>query len=177
MASKIDTYGIGQEIIRLREEMKLSLIKTVEIINAKHLPEGTEPINAMTVMRWEKRKEIEEATKSITGVSALVNTYDDMVQLRGRAERQLRWLSSQLKSAVLTEDKIAYSNAYEKQMKRKQDITNDITKYQKELMKTENIKKVLEVIVTELQKEPDIYARIMARITEDRELFDLLRSL
>lgn len=177
--SKIDQYGLSDKVIELRST--LSLEKTAEIINTKHLPCGAEYINAMTILRWERANGATPDGDRSPSIGDALNPWAEMVTLKNRSEKNIQRLNKIIEELRQDEERLSevasISNAYVSAMKQHQTVINDIAKYQKEMMRTENIKKVITLMMKILQQYPEVWNEFLLELQRNKEEYELMNML
>ena len=113
--SKIDKLGIGARVLELRKE--LTCEEVADIVNAKFLPAGEEPLNKMTVSRYciahgMTDMERNDISKAVSRFSPL----DEAVKLRDRVLARIRRTEMLLDEIKDDEEKLSelasINNAY-----------------------------------------------------------------
>lgn len=175
--SKIDQYGLAEIVLELREN--LSLEKTVEIINKKYLPPGAEPINAMTILRWERRNNIVYDKFGNRMPGCPINPWEEFTALHNRSEKHLQRLNKQIENAKAQEklsELAALANAYSTALKTHQAIIKDIHAMQERTLRTENVKKVVNLMLKILQKYPEVWSEYMSELKKHKE-YEIMTAL
>ena len=181
--SKIDIFGLADKVLELRNPngRNLSLEKTAEEINAQYLPIGAEAINAMTVQRWEKSNGITyNGNERVSSNGMPINAWAELVALKNRSEKNIQRLNKLIDELRGDQERLSevasISNAYVSAMKQHQAITNDIAKYQREMLKLENVKRVVNMMMTILQKYPDVWQEFLTELKKHDE-YEMMNAL
>jgi len=196
--SKIDAYGIAEKVMELRQD--LSLEDAAEVINAYHLPEGADPISNMAIMRWEKKNNVVYKRDTQLAIGVPTSAWTEMTNLKSRSYKHMQRVNKKLDSVfrlldalevpddvdekIKTKVKIgntlsevaSLSTAYTTAIKTHQGIVEQQVKYEKEMLKTEQVKRVLNVILATLKEYPEVQAKFMARFREMEE-FEIMNAL
>lgn len=178
--SKIEQLGLSEKVLELRQN--LSLEKTAEVINTKYLPDGAEPINAMTILRWERAN---NAVPEVQGQAPVamqqVNAWAEMVTLKNRSEKNIQRLNKLIEELRHDQERLSdlasISNAYVSAMKQHQSITNDIAKFQREMVKVENVKRVVGLMMKILQQYPEVWNEFLLELRKHEEEYQLMNML
>lgn len=179
---KIDRYGLGSHIVRLRKN--LSMQETADIINKKYLPDDAEPINRMTISRYERWLEHNDPDYRRPAVyaanSKALDPWLELRTLKARNQKHMQRLNG-LIADLHREDKLSevasISNAYLGAVKQHQAIINDITKYQERLTKVDNVRRVMATMMTILKQYPEVWNEFLTELKKHEEEYRLMSMM
>ena len=180
-ATRIDELGLAGKVNELRGQY--SYARIAKIINEKYLPEGEEPISQMTVHRYLRKQNNDLVPiKDINGDE--VDPYDEMKRLIDVIDSRLDVIQESLIEIEKTKNKSALKSdrAYqdmvalqEKLISRKQNLLNDIAKYQSEIGTFQNMKEIIRILVETLKSIPGAYEKFRNKIDANVDLKNLCR--
>ena len=179
MAGKIDNAGLGAKVLELRKS--LTCEEVADIINAKFLPAGVEPLSMMAVSRYCVSHGMADMERN--DVSKKVTRFDTMSEAMTtlkRIDKRIAKMETLMDEMKDDEEKLSeiasISNAYANLLKWRQSLIEQVSKIQKEQMSVDRIRKVMLVLIELLRKYPEVYSDFMIKLRELDE-YELIRSL
>ncbi len=185
MSTRIDELGLVDIVNELRGQY--SYARIAKIINERYLPEGEEPISQMTVHRYlRKKNEIVPAKQEVVAVpeSEEIDPYDEMKMLINIIDARLESIQESLtevekkknKNVLKDDDKYRdLVSLQEKLIARKQNLLNNIAKYQSEIGTYTNMKEIIRILVETLKSIPGAYDSFRQKIDGNIDLKNLCR--
>jgi len=179
--TRIDELGLAAKVNELRQQY--SYARIAKIINEKFLPEGEEPISQMTVHRYLRKQNSELLPVKETSGDE-VDPYDEMKKLIDTIDSRLDTLQEALTETEKTKNKaeLRLDEPYqdmvalqEKLISRKQNLLNDIAKYQSNIGTFQNMKEIIRILVSTLKSIPGAYDKFRNQIDANVDLKNLCR--
>ena len=184
MSTRIDELGLVDIVNKLKGQY--SYARIAKIINEQYLPEGEEPISQMTVHRYLRKKNEVVPVKPDLPVaeSEEIDPYDEMKMLINIIDARLESIQESLTEAEKPKNKNSLKDdeAYrdlvslqEKLISRKQNLLNNIAKYQSEISTYANMKEIIKILVETLRSIPGAYDSFRQKIDGNIDLKNLCR--
>lgn len=146
---KVEKLGLTEEIYRLRQT--LSLGKAVEQLNAIH-PDVN--VNETDIFRWEQRYGIQYA-KNIVAVGVPLDTYNTVIDNYNTITTHVARIENEMIKAKGDNNypiPVDLLNSFSSAVEKKHKISLDMVKVEKEMMNTQNLKKITQAAIDALKE-------------------------
>ena len=146
---KVEKLGLTEEIYRLRQT--LSLGKAVEQLNAIH-PDIN--VNETDIYRWEQRYGIQYA-KNIVAVGVPLDTYNTVIDNYNTITTHVSRIENEMIKAQGDNNypiPVDLLNSFSSAVEKKHKISLDMVKVEKDMMNTQNLKKITQAAIDALKE-------------------------
>lgn len=146
---KVEKLGLTEEIYRLRQT--LSLGKAVEQLNAIH-PDIN--VNETDIYRWEQRYGIQYA-KNIVAVGVPLDTYQTVIDNYNTITTHVSRIENEMIKAQGDNNfpiPVDLLNSFSSAVEKKHKISLDMVKVEKDMMNTQNLKKITQAAIDALKE-------------------------
>ena len=146
---KVEKLGLTEEIYRLRQT--LSLGNVVEQLNAIH-PDVN--VNETDIFRWEQRYGIQYA-KNIVAVGVPLDTYQTVIDNYNTITTHVSRIENEMIKAQGDNNypiPVDLLNSFSSAVEKKHKISLDMVKVEKDMMNTQNLKKITQAAIDSLKE-------------------------
>lgn len=177
--SKLDKWHIGDRVLAMREH--LTCAEIADEVNMRYRPAGEPPVNRMTISRYCTSHGMYDKGRNDISVAAKhFDTLEEAEKVRKRLVKHANRIGEIWERIKDDEEKLSelssISNAYMNALKQLQELNVSVSKIQKEQLGMEKVRKVLSVMLSVLDKYPEVKAQIFEELRQS-EVYDTIRAI
>ena len=178
--NKLDKWHIGDRVLAMREH--LTCAEIADEVNMRYRPAGEPPINRMTISRYCNSHGITDRRRNDikTAANEHFDTLEEAEKVRKRLVTHTNRIGELWENIKGDEEKLSelasISNAYMNALKMQQELNISVSKIQKEQLGMAKVRKVISIILSTLDKHPEVRAEIFEELRKS-EVYDTIRAL
>lgn len=163
--NKLDKWHIGDRVLAMREH--LTCAEIADEVNMRYRPAGEPPVNRMTISRYCNSHGITDRRRNDikTAANEHFDTLEEAEKVRKRLVAHTNRIGELWENIKGDEEKLSelasISNAYMNALKMQQELNISVSKIQKEQLGMAKVRKVLSIILSTLDKHPEVRAEIL----------------